>query len=231
MKWQVEHVAETASTMQDVKERARRGAPDGFAIVAERQTAGHGTKGRSWASPRGGWYASFVVRGVKNARLLTLALANAVADALEIAGVEPAVKWVNDIWVGGKKIAGILVEGEATGDEIDFLVCGIGLNANGKSAALGVPGATTLEEQLGCESCVPDLEAVVWDSVSRWRQTLEADPAAVLAAFARRDALRGQRVRAEGATGVAQGIDDGGRLLVATTAGVVAVGGGTVEVV
>ncbi|HUR64121.1 MAG TPA: biotin--[acetyl-CoA-carboxylase] ligase [Candidatus Thermoplasmatota archaeon] len=230
--WTVERVASAASTMDLARQKARAGAPDRWAVVAEEMTAGRGTHGRAWHAPKGGLYLSFVLRGLPDARLASLALGNAVADALEVAGVEPRLKWVNDVWVDGRKVAGILVEGESTGSTLDFLVAGIGVNVNGHATAFPAPlnaQATTLEDQLGCDSCIPDLETLLLHSIDKWLGKLkDGEATQVVAAFRARDALKGKKVRVDGVEGVAAGIDDEGRLLVATAAGTQTVQAGTV---
>lgn len=208
--------------MDVARQRAREGAPDGTVVVAEEMTDGRGTHGRPWHAPKGGLYLSMVLRDLPDPHLLTLALGNAVCDALEVAGVEPKMKWVNDVWVGGRKVAGVLVEAESTGPRLDFIVAGIGVNANGRRAAL--PGelattATTLEEELGCETCVPDLETLLLQSVERWVTTVrEGRDAEILDAFRSRDALAGREVLVvDGATqmrGTADGVDGKGWLRV-----------------
>jgi BirA family biotin operon repressor/biotin-[acetyl-CoA-carboxylase] ligase len=224
--WTVERLATCTSTMDEARKRARAGAPDGFVVVAEEQTAGRGQRGHTWYAPKGGLYLSFVVRGLSDIRLLTIALGNAVADALEVAGVEPRLKWVNDVLVDGRKVAGVLVEGEWTGPKLDFMVVGIGVNVNG--AATAFPGglratAITLEESLHCESCIPDLESLLLQKVDAWLDLLrKGDNARIAAAFRQRDALQGQRVsvaNGHAVEGTADGIDDLGRLRVLTAGG------------
>lgn len=227
--WTVERLASVASTMDLARAKARAGAPDGTVIVAEEMTAGRGTKGKAWHAPKGGLYLSLVLRGVADPHLLTLALGNAVCDALEVAGVDPMLKWVNDVHLRspdgkgpGKKVAGILVEAESTGSHIDFLVAGIGVNVNGTMDAFPAdlrPLATTLEAELGCESCVPDLETLLLQSVDRWiTKVREGRNEEILAGFRARDCLVGKPVLlVAGATqmrGKAEGIDDKGWLKV-----------------
>ncbi len=231
-------LAKAASTMDEARIRARSGAADRTVVVAEEMTAGRGTHGRPWHAPKGGLYLSIVIRDLHDPHLLTLALGNAVAETLEVAGVEPRLKWVNDVWVGERKVAGILVEGEATGDRFDFLVAGIGINVNGDPAKYPKDLrsiATTLESELGCESCIPDLEALLLENVGRWvamvRNGREPE---IISAFRARDLLAGRKVAVEGAeartvTGTAAGIDDRGRLLVDTPKGRVALQTGTVR--
>lgn len=220
MSWTVERHPSVPSTMDLARQRARDGAPDGTVVVAEEMTAGRGTHGRSWCAPPGGLYLSMVLRGVEDPHLLTLALGNAVCDALEVAGAEPRLKWVNDVWVHDRKVAGILVEGESVGPRLEFLVAGIGVNVNGTRALFPAdlqPTVATLEEELGCASCIPDLETLLLQSVESWlTRVREGRGSEILEAFARRDALRGRRVTVlDGTmqmTGVADGVDGKGHL-------------------
>lgn len=240
--WAIERHAAVGSTMDLARDRARAGAPDGTVVVAEEMSQGRGSNGRPWVAPKGGLYLSIVLRGLDDPHLLTLALGNAVADALEVAGVEPRLKWVNDVHVAdpggglGRKLAGILVEGESTGDSFDFLVAGIGVNVNGHAADLdGLERiATTLEDQLGCDSCIPDLEALLLDSVGRWLgKVREGRDGEIVAAFRARDALAGHTVRVTDGKavveGTAAGVDEKGHLLVKGQGGLQAMATGTVQ--
>jgi len=235
--WQVERVEEASSTNALAREQARGGTPDGTVIVAARQTGGHGQHGRAWHSPEGGLYLSIVLRDLDDPHLLTLALGNAVADVLEVAGAEPRLKWVNDVLVDGRKIAGILVEGESTGDRFDFLVAGIGVNVNGTTADWPTPlrgQAATLEEILGADSCIPDLESFLLEAAEGWvRKVREGRNDDIVAAWRRRDALQGKDAGfdpdggdAPTMRGTVRGIDDDGRLLLETERGVEAFAAG-----
>ncbi|MFO1535569.1 MAG: biotin--[acetyl-CoA-carboxylase] ligase [Thermoplasmatota archaeon] len=230
--WTVERVGSVPSTMDIAKEKARAGAPDRWAVVAEEMTAGRGSHDRRWHAPPGGLYLSFVLRDLPDPHLATLALGNAVADTLEVAGAEPRLKWVNDVWVDGRKVAGILVEAESTGSKLDFLVAGIGVNVNGPAARFPTPldqQAATLEDILGCDSCIPDLETLLLHNVDKWVAKLkDRQDGEVLEAFRARDALKGKTVRVGDLEGTAAGIDGQGRLLVQTAKGQKAVQSGTV---
>ncbi len=126
-------VEETASTNTDLKEMALSGAAEGTVLIAERQTAGRGRLGRQFFSPEGtGCYMSILLRPdipAKKVTLLTPMTAVAVCEAIEaVTGESPGIKWVNDIFLGGKKVAGILTEGSFTGDRVGFAIVGIGIN-------------------------------------------------------------------------------------------------------
>ena len=109
----------------------RAGTRGPAAFVAAEQTAGRGRLGRTWRSPAGGVYLSMLVRpDVDPADVSTLSLitALAVADVATSAGVGPLVKWPNDVWADGDKLAGILLESQMSTDGIDFIVIGVGVN-------------------------------------------------------------------------------------------------------
>ena len=123
------------STNAEARRRAEAGAPDGTVVWALTQTAGRGRRGRTWQSPPGNLYVSFLLRpelDAAEAARLTFLAAVALGDAL--AGLVPplasiAHKWPNDVLVQGRKCAGILIESStAGGDYVDWLVIGVGVN-------------------------------------------------------------------------------------------------------
>lgn len=121
------------STNAVALEAARAGEAEGLIVVAEKQTAGRGRRGRSFFSPAGsGLYMSLLLRPTiapERAVLLTAAAATAVCGALEaVCGVSASIKWVNDVLVDGKKVCGILVESAAGPDGLEYAVVGIGVN-------------------------------------------------------------------------------------------------------
>jgi len=124
---------------------AARGAPEGYVLAAEAQTHGKGRQGRGFFSPEGhGAYFSVVLRPEKHrandAHLITAAAAVAAARAIEeIFNVKVGIKWVNDLYVKGKKICGILTEATVgmENNVIDSAVLGIGINVT--KAAEGYP--------------------------------------------------------------------------------------------
>ena len=131
----VKDYATVTSTNDIVKNAARAGAEEGFTVTARCQTAGRGRMGRSFFSPDGtGLYISILLRPTfhpKDALMITTAAAVATARALEAAGSRNiGIKWVNDLLINGKKIAGILTESSLSmgADSLDFAVLGIGIN-------------------------------------------------------------------------------------------------------
>jgi BirA family biotin operon repressor/biotin-[acetyl-CoA-carboxylase] ligase len=231
MNFDVTEMGAVASTMDDTKALAREGAADGTTLVASAMSAGRGQHGRNWHAPVGGWYASIIVRDVTDPQLLTLALGNAVADILEIAGADPQIKWVNDVLVDGKKVAGVLCEAESTGSDVDFIVAGIGINLNGSTADWpdGLDAtSTTLETILGADTCIEDTQDIILQTIGNWIDKVRAGKGDdVIARTRERDFLLGKTIEVDGAKGTAGGIDAAGRLLV----GAIAVQSGTVLIV
>ncbi|MBI4182631.1 MAG: biotin--[acetyl-CoA-carboxylase] ligase [Proteobacteria bacterium] len=127
------------STNDEARRLARQGAPAGTVVLARRQTAGRGRRGRSWESPPGNLYASIlVVPGMPASRTAeaSFAAALAVAETVERfapPGLGVECKWPNDVLLGGAKVAGILLEGEGIEERggtawFRWLVLGIGVN-------------------------------------------------------------------------------------------------------
>jgi BirA family biotin operon repressor/biotin-[acetyl-CoA-carboxylase] ligase len=131
--WDPVLLAETSSTNDVAREQARKGVRGGFLVAASRQTAGRGRLGRSWESPPNrGLYVSIVLRPdlpMTEAGKLTILSSVATVDAVEtVSGLRPQIKWPNDLVVGGRKLAGLLIETERKGGRLVFAVIGIGLN-------------------------------------------------------------------------------------------------------
>ncbi len=129
------HVYKTVdSTNHTAKKMALEQAPHGTVVLAEEQTAGRGRMGRSFHSPAGGIYMSFVLRPnltSDDAVLITTAASVAVARAIEqVTGIRAGIKWVNDIYVNGKKVCGILTEAltDFESGGIEAIILGIGIN-------------------------------------------------------------------------------------------------------
>lgn len=126
---------EVDSTNSEIKRLARSGAKNGTVVIAEHQTSGRGRLGRSFFSPAGsGIYMSFLHKpsfDAEKATLVTTAVSVAVCRAIEkVSGKKPLIKWVNDLYLDGKKICGILTEAirDAKSGKIEYIVIGIGIN-------------------------------------------------------------------------------------------------------
>ena len=217
----------TDSTNQRAKELADRGAPHGTVVTADEQTAGRGRQGRSWVAPPGAAVLmSAVVRDLESMSMLPLGAALGVCDAAEAcAPVRCAIKWPNDVWIDGRKLSGILVEGRPAAG---WAVVGIGLNVLTGEDEFPEElraTATSLAAAGGSAGVAEALDALV-AGLDRW---LCAPATDVLAAWRERDALRGRRIEWGDGEGVAAGVDDSGSLLVDTGSGQVALGAGEVH--
>ena len=209
----------TDSTNERAKELAEAGALHGTLVTADEQSAGRGRQGREWtAPPRSAVLMSVVLRELDERLPLTAAVA--VADALE---AEAAIKWPNDVWIDGRKVAGILVEGRP---QDGWAVLGIGLNVTTREFPPELADQATSLRLAGVETDVETVLAGLLRALDDW---LHAPPARVLAAWRERDALKGERVRWAGGEGVADGIDDSGALVVETSTGPVTLDAGEVH--
>lgn len=138
---------------------AERGAPEGTTVIASAQSAGRGRLGRGWFSPPGaGLYVSVVCRDGAAVPFLTLAGGVAVADGIRIAtGLPVQIKWPNDVVVADghfanrrRKLAGILAEASSTGDGVQHVVVGVGVNVRSAAYPPDLAGrATSIETELG----------------------------------------------------------------------------------
>jgi BirA family biotin operon repressor/biotin-[acetyl-CoA-carboxylase] ligase len=150
----VEYHERIDSTNRRARERADAGDRD-VVILADEQTGGRGRLGREWHSPPGGIWLSVVLDpGVPTSQVpaCTLAAAVAVTRAAREAGVEAGIKWPNDVVVGEEeqKLAGILTESRGEADRVEWVVLGLGINADFDPATLGhEAGATSLDAELG----------------------------------------------------------------------------------
>ncbi len=150
------------------KEHPENRTPTVF--VANAQTAGRGRRGRSFVSNEGaGIYISFLLYPEANAAdstVITARAAVALARATESAsGAKPSIKWVNDLYLGGKKLAGILTEGETDENgNLRYIVCGMGINVYKNAVSEEISDiATSLESELSERICRSRLCAFIID--------------------------------------------------------------------
>lgn len=152
-------LAETPSTNTLAMEAAENGASEFSWFVADKQLAGRGRLGRTWVSPAGrNLYASCIVRPRVTPALapqLALAAALAVQRAVSMCGIASQIKWPNDIWSHGKKLAGILCEVKAEPDRVDAIIVGVGINV-GMAAAEFPPELRDVATSLAAEGSQAD---------------------------------------------------------------------------
>ena len=248
----VRWVAVTGSTNADALALAREGAPEGVVVVADHQTAGRGRRDRRWVAPPGAslLVSSLLRPPSRVAGSVTLAAGVALAEAVEtVAGVEARLKWPNDLVVavpeaGERKLAGILAEADwpagstisggyraPAADERVVVVVGVGVNVTWPAdlAALGgdaaeVAGIAAALDWVGPEVDRVDLlVAFLRGFAARYATLVEAGPGDVLAAWRRRSATLGRRVRVDVGRGDIEGtavdVTGEGHLVVETREG------------
>jgi BirA family biotin operon repressor/biotin-[acetyl-CoA-carboxylase] ligase len=235
------HFRRVGSTNTVARELAAAGTPHGTVVTAAEQTAGRGRQGRTWTAPPGSALLySAVLRPLEpHHQVLPLAVALAVCETAEALRpeVECEVKWPNDVHLDGRKLAGILIEARP---QVGWAVIGVGLNLTVAesefpaelrdraislfSAPPAVPyGAVTAKRN----STAGGAAGVLSSRLAVW---LEADADAVLGAWRARDALRGREVSWDKGSGIADGVDERGYLLVRLADGDrVALGAGDVH--
>jgi len=156
----------TDSTNIRAKETAQTGFSHGTLIVADRQTAGKGRRGRTWESPQGkNIYFTLILKpefSPDKASMLTLVMALAVAKGIEKYRGNPWIKWPNDIVMKDKKVCGILTEMGLAGSTIDHVLIGVGINVYKQGFAPELADkATSLEAELGIKISRPELIAAI----------------------------------------------------------------------
>ncbi|MGQ0548327.1 MAG: biotin--[acetyl-CoA-carboxylase] ligase [Armatimonadota bacterium] len=212
-------VGELGSTNDLARLMADAGLPERTVVVARCQTQGRGRHSRTWISPPGGLWCSIVLRPARDAGWgrLSLAMAVAAAEAIdEVAGVQSAIRWPNDIVIGGRKVAGVLLEG-ARG----AIVVGIGINANVPAEALPQAlrtAAVSLHDVTGRPMLLDPLLETLLARADAWYAAWAQGGPQVLDAWAARDATRGHRIVANSLgisiEGIADGADPDGALRV-----------------
>jgi len=222
-------VEEIHSTNDVAMGLAERGEPEGCVVVANAQTAGRGRLGRSWVSPAGaGLYVSAILRPRPEAiSLITIAAGVAIAEGIHAAsGLTPRLKWPNDVYVGERKLAGILAEGGTAQSSMSYVVLGFGINLFATPYPADVATrATSIELELGRP---PDRGLVLVECLtslaSRYEALRRGDVGDITAAWRARAAESlGRAVEwdVDGRTGhgIAHDIDEAGALLVRTEDG------------
>lgn len=214
----------SSSTNDDLRELAAAGAPDGQILLAREQTAGRGRRGASWHSGGGDSLAfSILARPTAPPALwprLALAAGLSVAEAIEGFGTAAGIKWPNDVWIGRRKVAGILVEGGP-----GFAIIGIGLNVNNSGFPDEITDiATSMRQALGDRIAISEVLAAVIRRFARRGRQIDAEFDDLLAQIRRRCVLTGEHVTLRSASGMRQGtvegIGDTGELLLRTEQGI-----------
>ncbi len=206
-------------------ELASKGSPEGTVVVAETQSGGKGRLGRTWISPKGNLYLSVILRPmipVYKAPLITMMGAVAVASAIRtVCQVAAVIKWPNDILISGKKVSGLLTEMSAEQDQIRHIVLGIGVNVNMAPETLP-PEVSVFSTSLAAEAGDRINRTLLLQehlrSLERWYQVFLANSPEVLQEWQKLNMTVGSQIRVVGVgetlEGLAQGIDEDGRLII-----------------
>lgn len=219
------HLDTTGSTNDHARALALAGAPAGTVVVAEEQTAGRGRQGRSWTAPRSrALTLSVLWKPDRHLESLPLAVAVAACEACEsVAPVRCRIKWPNDVWIGERKLAGILIESRP---REQWAVIGIGVNVDADLPELEPSlreTATSLRIETGTPADRNRTLAALLDALGVRLPELERNADSVLAAYRARDLLSGRQIAWTADTrqlrGEAHGIDEHGNLVVFTEEG------------
>ncbi len=210
------HFDSIGSTNNEALAWALNGAADFSLVSADEQTAGRGRSRRKWVTPRGAALAfSLILRPSASESaspsLITGLGAVALVDALRSLGLTAQIKWPNDVLINRKKVAGILAETSWSGDKLEAIVLGIGVNVLSASvpppAELSFP-ATSVEAELGQTSERFDLLRNTLQLIAHWRERLATGE--LLEAWNQSLAYKGQQVRVwQGAETALIGVVDG----------------------
>ncbi len=237
----VRFLPEVSSTMEEAAAWARADAPEGAAVATDHQVQGRGRRGRVWEDPPGeSLLASIVLRPrctPAQAGWLPLAAAVGASRAVErVCGIRAEIKWPNDLLLGQRKLAGILVELTLDEMEIRHAVVGCGLNVHQENFAPQLRGmAVSLRQAAGYAGSRAPLLAALVEEISAAAAQMVDDPAALRASWEKRSCTLGRQVVAHTAQGQIEGdavaVDNLGRLILHGAGGAVtAVSAGDVSI-
>ncbi|MDE6034394.1 MAG: biotin--[acetyl-CoA-carboxylase] ligase [Ruminococcus sp.] len=217
---------EVSSTNTCAKEMASAGISAGTVVIADSQNAGKGRSGRNFVSPKGkGLYMSVIMRpdfDIQTASLITSATACAVADAIEkLCPHDVKIKWVNDLYMNGRKICGILTEASLGMEmrSLDYAIVGIGLNIRSSegnfSRDLRVT-ATSIEDETGLKPDRNRLCAEILNSLEKYISCIPER--SYIPEYRSREILTGNTITANvdnnKVIAFAEGIDDNANLII-----------------
>ena len=222
--WKIMRLGQVASTQDVAREFALSGVNAGLVVVAETQTKGRGSRGRSWHSPKGGLYMTVVLGPMASIGLLPLLAGLAVAEAINsLVGVEAELKWPNDILLRGRKVGGVMAESGWLGNEVKYVLLGIGVNLNNEPSG-GLPDATSLSSEAGIEIDVDSFLRSLIDRLEIHLQRLDVVPQEIVRSWRRLACVFGKVVvvtdgSGEAVKGVALDVDEDGSLVLETEVG------------
>ncbi|MBN1538956.1 MAG: biotin--[acetyl-CoA-carboxylase] ligase [Candidatus Thermoplasmatota archaeon] len=221
----IEIIESVVSTNDIARQRAEKGCREGLIVLARTQTGGRGRMGRRFHSPEGGLYMSLVLRPSlppQEISLLPLLAGLAVSKSISATILLPTtLKWPNDVLLDGRKVSGILVESSIKGDDLEYAVIGVGINANFSSAELPDELRSSAGTLMDATGSVVDLEELFHNLASFFEMLYDrfrnGDAVSLLEEWTERSETIGRDVRVRTGsgdiTGTALGLDQTGALL------------------
>jgi BirA family biotin operon repressor/biotin-[acetyl-CoA-carboxylase] ligase len=234
-KWmgrKIHHFHATDSTNSMAYQLALQGAEEGEIVIAESQKKGRGRLGRKWFSPPSvNLYLSVILRPEippQQVSLMTLMAAVATANAIhKFSGLQPVIKWPNDILLKNRKVAGLLNEIHSEMDRIHFVILGIGVNLNmdEKMFSKEIHSiATSLQREMGQSVSRKVFLQILLEELEIWYEIFLKDGAApILKAWRDKAQIQGRSVKVisfgEVLSGTAIDVDHDGALILETKKG------------
>jgi BirA family biotin operon repressor/biotin-[acetyl-CoA-carboxylase] ligase len=221
-----------ASTNTTARSFALKGAEEGTVVIARTQKKGRGRFDRVWQSPKGGAYLSLLLRPKippEKTSLLGFVAALAVAHTIRSYNIAARIKWPNDVLVHGKKIAGILLESEATNTQVSYVIVGIGVNLNTNLAHLSTDvrkNATSLRKEHGSPIDYDEFLTTFFHQFDRFYQLFSAGHFdQIIEEWKNQSDTLGKRIRVQTTNTIIQGtavdVDRTGFLLLKTSKGTI----------
>jgi BirA family biotin operon repressor/biotin-[acetyl-CoA-carboxylase] ligase len=206
------YLEQTESTNDVARQLADADEPEGTLVIADAQTAGRGRLGRTWvAPPCSSILMSLILRpNLAPAQIArtTMAVSLGACEAIHAeTGVNARIKWPNDILLNGKKCAGILSEAPIVGDQVEYVIVGLGMNVNFSVANIpGIPSdATTLSDTVGNWVSRELLAPAILNAAEKYYLQLKHGND-LRDAWKKNLATLGQQIRAQTARGIEEGI-------------------------
>ena len=218
MPWKILRVSRVTSTQDAARDHTESGAGAGTVIVADTQSQGRGRQGRGWDSPPGGLYMTALLEAGSRANLMPLVAGVAVAETMRDGfGVEAMLKWPNDVLIEGRKVGGVLVDANWSGDRRGIILLGVGVNLN-NAIPESLDETTSLSEEAGEEIDVDAFLESFLERLDELLPTLEDDPGEALARWEGLSETLGRRIIIKDSSGdvfegVAESIDGDGALV------------------
>ncbi len=228
---EIRHYLQLESTNEHTKELASQDEKEGLVVISEVQKGGKGRLGREWHSPSGGIWLSILLRPKTNplhASKLTLLTGVAVAQTIhDLTGMGARLKWPNDVLINDKKVCGILTEMSTKAEKIEFVIVGIGINANLNPKLLPAEireSATSILNEYGREiSRVEFVGKLLNNFENLYMQFLKQNYNSILQTWKQFSDTIYRYVKVETATGVIEGkavdLSPNGELVIETETG------------